>query len=90
MSAQLPVHVSPKSGRDEVVGWRDRELQVRVTVPPEAGKANIAACVLLAKAAGVPRTSVRVLRGESSRHKLLEFTSLEETQLRAVFGEPEG
>ncbi len=38
--ARLAVHVTPKSGRDEVVGWRGSELAVRVTAPPEGGKAN--------------------------------------------------
>ena len=31
MPARLAVHVTPKAGRDEIAGWRDGELQVRVT-----------------------------------------------------------
>lgn len=37
---RLPVHVTPKSGRGEVIGWRDgadgqRELEVKVKAAPE-------------------------------------------------------
>jgi uncharacterized protein YggU (UPF0235/DUF167 family) len=46
----LAVHVTPRSGRDEVSGWRGAELSVRVTVAPEGGKANVAVCILVAKA----------------------------------------
>ncbi len=51
--ADLAVHVTPRSGRDEVCGWRGTELAVRVTVAPEGGKANAAVCVVVAKALGI-------------------------------------
>lgn len=87
--ATLAVHVTPKSGRDEVVGWRGSELSVRVTAPPEGGKANKAVCKVVAGILGVPKTSVRVLRGDSARHKVLEVEGLGEAELRNAFGEPD-
>jgi uncharacterized protein len=89
MAAQLAVHVTPKAGRDEVAGWRGRELQVRVTVAPEDGKANAAVCALLAKTLRVPKSSVRVARGDTSRHKILEFATLDDAALRKTFGTAE-
>jgi uncharacterized protein len=86
MPAQLAVHVTPKAGRDEIVGRRGGELQVRVTVAPEDGKANAAVCALLAKRLRVPKSSVRVARGEASRHKLLSFATLDDDALTAAFG----
>lgn len=70
---RIAIHVTPKSGRDEVAGWRGGELSVRVTAPPEGGKANAAACAVLARLLGVPKSSVRVVRGETSRHKQVEI-----------------
>ncbi|NTW27764.1 MAG: DUF167 domain-containing protein [Coriobacteriia bacterium] len=84
----LAVHVTPKSGRNEVVGWRGHELSVRVCAPPEAGKANAAVCKVIAEALGVPNSDVRVRRGEGSRHKQLEV-SVNESEIRAAFGEPD-
>ena len=86
-SVRLAVHVSPKSARDEIVGWRGSELDVRVTLPPEGGKANAVACALLAKTLGVPKSGVRVVRGESARHKQLEIDGVGPGDLTAVFGE---
>ena len=73
----LAVHVSPKAGRDEVVGLRVledglQEVEVRVTAAPDKGAANKAVCKLIAKELGIPKSAVAVKRGETSRHKLLE------------------
>jgi uncharacterized protein (TIGR00251 family) len=86
---RLAVHVTPKSSRDEVAGWRGGELSVRVSAAPESGKANAAVCAVLARALGVSKSSVRVVRGETSRHKQLELKGIDEDALRAVFGFPE-
>ena len=86
---RIAVHLTPKSGRDEVAGWRGGELSLRVTAAPEGGKANAAACALVAGALGVPKSAVRVVRGQTSRHKQLEVDGVGETELRTAFGEPE-
>lgn len=86
---RIAIHVTPKSGRDEVAGWRGGELSVRVTAPPEGGKANSAACALLADVLGIPKSTVRVVRGETSRHKQLEIENVTEAEFRAVVGEPQ-
>jgi uncharacterized protein (TIGR00251 family) len=87
--AVLAVYVTPKASRDEVAGWRGSELAVRVTSAPEGGKANAAVCRTLAKALGVPKTSVAVVRGDTARHKVLEIAGVSETELFAVLGRPE-
>jgi len=85
--ATVHVYVTPKSGRDEVAGWRGGELLVRVTAPPEDGKATAAVCKLLAKSLGVAKSAVRVTRGEISRHKTLEITGVSDAEVDAAFGE---
>ncbi len=85
---RIAVHVTPRSVRDEVAGWRGGELSVKVTVAPEGGKANAAACALLAKALGIPKTAVSVARGESSRHKQLEAEGVTAADVSRVFGDP--
>jgi uncharacterized protein (TIGR00251 family) len=85
----LAVHVTPKAGRDEIAGWRGSELSVRVTSPPEGGKASAAVCRTIAAALGVPKSSVRVMRGETSRHKILAVDGVEDADLAAVFGGPD-
>lgn len=86
---RLPVHVVPKAARSAVVGWKDGELRVRVSSAPEAGKANADLCRTVAAALRVPKSRVRVLRGEQSRHKELELQGVTEEQVREVFGVPD-
>jgi uncharacterized protein YggU (UPF0235/DUF167 family) len=86
MAVTLAVHVTPKAGRDEVAGWRGHELALRVSVAPEGGKANAAVCALVAKALAVPKSSVSVVRGAASRHKLLAFSSATDADVEAAFG----
>lgn len=85
---RIALHVTPKAGRDAVVGWRGSELQVHVRAAPESGKASAAACRVIADALGVPPTSVRVLRGHISRHKQVQVDGVDEGAVRAAFGEP--
>lgn len=75
---QVAVLVTPKAGRNEVAGWHEdangaRELHVKVTAAPEKGKATKAACKVLAEHFGVPKSSVTCVRGETSRHKMMEI-----------------
>lgn len=88
-STRIAVHVTPKSGRDQVAGWRGGELSVRVTVAPEGGKANAAVCELIAKSLKVPKSAVRVVRGDISRHKQLEIEGVSAADVASVLGEPD-
>ncbi len=59
----------PHSARAGVRGVDGGALKVAVTAPPEKGKANAAVLVELAKFLGVPRSSLELLSGDSSRNK---------------------
>lgn len=77
-SSQLNFLVTPRSGRDEVVGLVIRadgspEVRVRVTAPPDKGRANKAVCNLVAKQLRIGKTRVSVASGETSRHKRLDI-----------------
>jgi uncharacterized protein YggU (UPF0235/DUF167 family) len=49
---------------------------VRVTAPPDEGRANAAVCKVLAEALGVPKSAVTVVRGHRARVKTLEITGM--------------
>jgi len=75
--------VTAGASRDAIAGWQGDVLRLRVAAPPERGKANEAVLRLLAAALGVERRRLRLVRGETSRHKLVEVEGLEEGDLRA-------
>jgi uncharacterized protein (TIGR00251 family) len=69
-----PIHLTPKSPRDAVEGTvtdaaGNTWLKVRVTVPPEDGKANKALLKLLAKHWGCAVSELKIISGETSRYK---------------------
>ena len=70
------VRVQPKASRNQVDGYSADKLRLRVTAPPQAGKANVAVISLLAETLGVPKSRLRIIRGHGSREKLVQVTSL--------------
>jgi uncharacterized protein YggU (UPF0235/DUF167 family) len=89
----LAVRVSPRGGRDGVEGWGQDPagrpfLKVRVAAAPVDGGANAAVEAVLAKALGVPKSAVRVARGQSSRLKSVEISGREMADIFAAFGAP--
>lgn len=85
-AARFVVRVTPRAGRDEVAGVDDDGVvRVKVTVPPEAGKANAAVCRVVADALGVPKSAVRVVRGETARLKTLEVEGVAQGDVLRTF-----
>ena len=67
----LNLRVQPRAVRNEVVGMAGGVLRVRVTAPPEGGRANQAVMKLLAERLGVPKSSIRIVRGLTYRSKVV-------------------
>lgn len=67
-ATEFTVRATPKSSRDRIV-IEGEDIRVYVTTVPENGKANTAIMKLLSKALGVPKTSLTLVRGETSRDK---------------------
>ena len=70
---RVEIYVRPGASRAGVGGVHDGALVVRVMEPADAGRATEAALRAVAAAVGVPRRSVSVLHGTTSRRKLLEI-----------------
>jgi len=87
-SAHLHVRLQPRASRTEVVGERGGAVVIRVTAPPIDGRANAALCELLAERAGVPRRAVTVVRGASSRDKVVLVEGIDSATLHAQLGLP--
>src|SRR5947209_8141277 len=75
-STRLRLRVSPGSGRAEIVGRHGDAWKVRVTAPPEQGRANDAVLRLLADTLSVPRGAVTLVSGHGGRDKIVELTGV--------------
>ena len=83
-AVRVGVHVQPRASRSEIVGLHGAALKVRLQAPPVDGAANEALVRLLADRLGVPRTSVHVVAGTTSRAKTVEIEGTTEEAVRAL------
>ncbi len=78
----LNVKVHPRAKRNTVEVSDDGAVTIRVTAAPEKGKANIAAVKLLASWLDLPRASVSIIRGHTSRNKVVRVNGIEDAELK--------
>jgi uncharacterized protein (TIGR00251 family) len=81
--ARIDVHVTPRGGRDTIVGWRDGALAVRIAAAPVEGAANSSLLKMIARRLGVPPSSVTLVTGARSRMKVVEIAGLSDADVRA-------
>lgn len=70
--AEIAVRVTPRSSRN-AVEVADGLVRIYVTTVPEDGKATAMAQKLLAKALGVARTRLTLVRGATARDKVFRL-----------------
>ena len=88
--ATFVVRVQPRASRNAVAGEMGDALKIALTAPPVEGKANEACVDFLANLLKVPRSSVTIASGESSRNKVVRIAGMRaselEQRLRAAIG----
>ena len=72
-AGELRVRVTP-GARTEAISIVEGKVQVKVRAKPQDGAANTAVAVLVAKALGIPKSRCTMLRGATSREKVLGVT----------------
>ena len=90
----LSVRVQPRSSKSGVAGMHGEQIKICLKSAPVDNAANKECCELLAKALGVPRSSVSVMNGASSRSKVLKVEGVTPADVREALadslGEAEG
>ncbi len=71
-SVKIWITVKPQARREEVKKLANGEYSVSVRAPAREGKANEAVVELLAEHFSVPKSSIRIVRGDTARKKLIE------------------
>jgi hypothetical protein len=69
----LSLKVQPRASSNAVIGPIGDELRVKVTAPPVDAAANEALVRFLAEHLGCPRNRVELVRGHTSRHKVVKI-----------------
>ena len=65
----LDLHIQPGARKSEVVGLHGDALKLRIASPPVEGRANAALIAFLAEVLHIPRQSLAVVKGATSRRK---------------------
>ena len=81
-SCTIKIRVQPKSSRNQVDGFQDGALRVRVTAAPTEGQANATVIAILAKTLGVSKSRLEIIRGYSSRDKVVSVDTLTEQEVQ--------
>ena len=74
MNKRIAISVLPCSSRDQIVGeLEDGTIKVKLAAAPVDGEANKKLIELLSKEWGIPKTSITIVRGHTSKHKIIEI-----------------
>jgi uncharacterized protein len=73
---EFAVKVHPRAKKNAITGELGGALKVSLTAPPVDGRANEACIEFFAKLLKVPRSSVTIASGQSSRNKVIRVAGI--------------
>ncbi len=79
--ARISVRVHPNATRSEVADFTDGVLRVKVSAPPVKGEANKELIALLSQVLGVHKNSVSIIKGHTSRSKIIAIDGLSQEEV---------
>jgi hypothetical protein len=83
----LTIWVQPRACRNEILGYRDELLRVRVTGAPTEGEANRLCREVLAEALEIPPSGLEILSGRRGRRKRVRVKGVDEALWRTLLKE---
>lgn len=81
--ASFAVKIHPRAKKNAIGGEVGDALKLALTAPPVEGRANDACVQFLAELLRVPRASVTIAAGETSRNKVIRVAGLSAAEVRA-------
>ncbi len=82
----LKVRVTPNSSKNSATVGTGERLEIKLTSPPKEGKANEQLVKFLGKKLGIAPSSITILRGRSSRDKILLVRGLDQVAAKEKLG----
>lgn len=79
--AKISLRVQPNATRNEVIGFIDGVLWVKIAAPPVKGKANRELLVFLSRFLGISQGALTITKGYTSRNKTLVVDGLSREEL---------
>jgi uncharacterized protein (TIGR00251 family) len=82
-SITIEVQVQPKSSRDEITAYQSGRIKIRVTAPPEGGKANERVREIVAGKFSVSKSRVEIVKGQKSRLKTVKISGIKQEEYQS-------
>ena len=82
---EVDVSVVPRASRSRVIGTLGDRIKVQLAAPPVDGAANEELVELFAELLEVPRRSIAIVRGQTSRRKTVRIEGVAAESIRALF-----
>ena len=79
----IKVKMCPNSSKNEIIK-EDGFLKIKVTAQPIENKANLALIKLLSKEFKIPKTSIDIIKGETSKEKLVSFSTQDKAKIDLI------
>jgi uncharacterized protein len=86
IGVSIQVRVHPRAKKNAITGELGDALKVSLTAPPIEGRANEACIEFFAKLLKVPRSSVTIASGQTSRNKVIRVAGISAAELRNRIG----
>lgn len=84
---KIKIKVVPGASSSGVSGWLGECLKIRVSQPPEKGKANAAVEAIICNALNLPNGSAKIVSGSSSQQKIIEIYGLSNAEINQRLAE---
>lgn len=79
----INIKISPNSSKNEII-TDGSIIKIKISAPPVDGKANKALIEFLSKNFKIPKTSIKILKGETSKEKTILFTTSDKEKLNLL------
>lgn len=76
VNVTLEIKVQPRAKKTAWKGWHEGAVKIAIAAAPSDGEANDELCRFLAREFGVLRKDVEILRGATSRFKVVRITGV--------------
>ncbi len=78
---RIRVRITPNAPRNQVTGLRNDTYLVKINAPPVEGKANKALIEFLSELLDISKSSITILKGQTSRDKVLLIFGISQPEL---------
>ncbi|MFC1921331.1 DUF167 domain-containing protein [Chloroflexota bacterium] len=85
--AKLVIRVQPNARKNELQGFREGQLYIKIAALPVEGKANQELVSYLSDILGIAKSRITVEKGVTGRRKLISIAGLNQERVNAIIAD---